>query len=377
MLSRQSYTNQIERALSENPITALVGARQIGKTTLARQFLHEGAGTYFDLEDPTVANLMENPMSALESLTGLIVIDEAQRAPGLFPVLRVLADRSEAKARFLILGSASPSLARQASESLAGRVSTIEMHGLSLEEAGTDKLEQLWLRGGFPRAYLASSEPSGFRWRTDFIRTFLEQDLSNLGFGMSPVKMRRFWTMLAHYNGQIWNASEVASAMGIAPNSSRNYLDALEQTFMVRQLLPWHSNVKKRLVKTPKLYFRDSGLFHALLNIQNQNELLTHPKLGASWEAFALDQVMTALKPREAYFYAAHSGMELDLYLPDQDNLGIEFKRQDAPKITRSMREAIKDLKLRELWILYPGTREYTLEKGIIAKPLKSLAPNL
>ena len=247
------------------------------------------------------------------------------------------------------------------------------MHGLSIKETNTDSPDKLWLRGGFPRAFLAKSTQASFQWRTDFIRTFLEQDLSNLGFGMAPAKMRRFWTMLAHYNGQVWNASEVAASMGIAPNSSRNYLDALEQTFMVRQLLPWHANVKKRLVKTPKLYFRDSGLYHALLHIENQQQLLTHPKLGASWEAFALEQVLTDLQTRDAYFYAAHSGMELDLYLPNQGNLGIEFKRQDAPKITRSMREAIKDLSLKELWIIYPGNREYELEKGIWAKPLSTI----
>ena len=373
MLNREHYKTQLVEALRHNPIVALIGARQIGKTTLARELLSEHAATYFDLEDPTVAALMENPMTALSGLKGLVVIDEAQRAPEIFPTLRVLADRSGDDTRFLILGSASPSLTRQASESLAGRVAIIEMHGLSIKETNTDSPDKLWLRGGFPRAFLAKSAQASFQWRTDFIRTFLEQDLSNLGFGMAPAKMRRFWTMLAHYNGQVWNASEVAASMGIAPNSSRNYLDALEQTFMVRQLLPWHANVKKRLVKTPKLYFRDSGLYHALLHIENQQQLLTHPKLGASWEAFALEQVLTDLQTRDAYFYAAHSGMELDLYLPNQGNLGIEFKRQDAPKITRSMREAIKDLSLKELWIIYPGNREYELEKGIWAKPLSTI----
>ena len=373
MLNRANYKAQLIEALRLNPVVALIGTRQIGKTTLARELLSEQASTYFDLEDPTVAALMENPMSALDNLNGLVVIDEAQRAPQIFPALRVLADRSDGATRFLILGSASPSLTRQASESLAGRIAIIEMHGLSIKETGVSQPDRLWLRGGFPRAFLAESDHVSFRWRTDFIRTFLEQDLSNLGFGMAPAKMRRFWTMLAHYNGQVWNASEVAASMGIAPNSSRNYLDALEQTFMVRQLLPWHANVKKRLVKTPKLYFRDSGLFHVLLHIENQQQLLTHPKLGASWEAFALEQILTTLQTRDAYFYAAHSGMELDLYLPNQGNLGIEFKRQDAPKITRSMREAIKDLNLKELWIIYPGHREYELEKGIWAKPLNSI----
>jgi predicted AAA+ superfamily ATPase len=317
---------------------------------------------------------MEEPMSAMSALRGLVVIDEVQRQPKIFPVLRVLADRVGSPATFLILGSASPELSRQASESLAGRIETIEMEGFSIEEAG-GSIEPLWLRGGFPRSYLAQSDEDSLHWRREFIRTFLERDLGMLGFGMAPSAMGRFWTMLSHYHAQLWNGSEAAVALGVAPNTARSYLDALEQTYMIRKLLPWHANVGKRLVKSPKIYFRDSGIFHALQGIASATGLLTHPKLGASWEGFALEQVLTALRPFDAFFYAVHSGVELDLFLPTAGRkLGVEFKRQDAPKITRSMRVAIADLQLDELWIVYPGTREVTLEPGIVLKPLAALS---
>lgn len=360
--------------MKRSPVVALLGARQVGKTTLARQIAGMEASHYFDLEDPVVASLMEEPMSALSSLRGLVVMDEVQRQPKIFPVLRVLADRANAPAKFLILGSASPELSRQASESLAGRIETIEMDGFGLEETGPEHLEELWLKGGFPRSYLAQSDEDSFRWRREFIRTFLERDLGMLGFGMAPAAMGRFWTMLSHYHAQIWNGSEAAVALGIAPNTARSYLDALEQTYMIRKLLPWHVNVGKRLVKSPKIYFRDSGIFHALQGISSATGLLTNPKLGASWEGFALEQVLTALRPFDVYFYAVHSGAELDLFLPTVGRrLGVEFKRQDAPKITHSMRVAREDLQLDELWIVYPGTREYSPEPGFVVKPLASL----
>ncbi|MGK0309219.1 MAG: putative AAA+ superfamily ATPase [Lentimonas sp.] len=372
MISRDRYRNLIQKALSRNIIVGLLGARQVGKTTLAREFVDKDSVNYFDLEDPTVANIMENPMTALQSLKGLVVIDEAQRQPNLFPVLRVLADRDDQPAQFLILGSASPELSRQASESLAGRIEIIQMSGFSLSETGSDNLDKLWMRGGFPRSYLATNNENSIQWRSEFIRTFLERDLAGLGFGMSPVAMRRFWTMIAHYNGQILNQAEIASSLGVVPNTIRNYMDALEQTFMIRQLHPWFANVKKRLVKRPKLYFRDSGLFHALIGIEDERDLMRHPKLGVSWENFALDQVLQFLNPNEAYFYGVHSGTELDLFIPQGSKLlGVEFKRQDAPKITKSMHNAITDLGLTHLWIVYPGSREYSLNDIITVKPLK------
>ena len=373
MIDRKKYRNRIQKALSRNPIVGLLGARQVGKTTLAREFVDKDSINYFDLEDPVVADLMQNPMTALQSLEGLIVIDEAQRQPNIFPVLRVLADRENNPAQFLILGSASPALSRQASESLAGRIEIIQMSGFSLSETGSENLNKLWLRGGFPRSYLAQSDENSNQWRKEFIRTFLERDLAGLGFGMSPVTMRRFWAMVAHYNGQILNYTEIASSLGVAPNTVRNYVDILEQTFMLRQLQPWFTNVKKRIVKRPKLYFRDIGLFHTLINIETQQHLMRHPKLGASWESFALEQVLRFLDPDEAYFYNVHSGTELDLFIPQgKQQIGIEFKRQDAPKITTSMRNAINDLGLNQLWIVYPGSREYFLDEVIVVKPLES-----
>lgn len=344
---------------------------------MAREFVDKDSINYFDLEDPAVANIMENPMTALEALKGLVVIDEAQRQPNIFPVLRILADREEKTAQFLILGSASPELSRQASESLAGRIEIIRMDGFSLMETGEDDLQTLWFRGGFPRSYLATSDTNSSQWRSDFVSTFLERDLAGLGFGMSPVAMRRFWTMIAHFNGRVLNYTEIAASLGVATNTVRNYMDTLEQTFMVRQLQPWFANVKKRLVKRPKLYFRDSGLFHTLIGIENQRDLMRHPKLGASWENFALEQILQILNPGEAYFYGIHSGTELDLFInQDNERVGIEFKRQDAPKITRSMRNAIVDLKLNKLWIVYPGSREYLLDDTITVKPLKSFFAN-
>ena len=369
MILRHAYRQELERALGRNPVVALIGPRQCGKTTLARQILPPGHENYFDLEDPAVAGLMENPMTALAGLRGLVVVDEAQREPRLFPVLRVLADREENPATFLILGSASPELSRQSAESLAGRVEIIEMGGFSVAEAGGEV--PLWQRGGFPRSFLAASDADSFDWRRNFIRTFLERDLAALGFGMSPAVMGRFWTMLAHYHGQVWNGSEIAASMGIAPNTARSYLDALEQTFMIRRLLPWRENLGKRLVKTPKIYFRDSGIFHALSGIRSPADLLTHPKLGASWEGFALEEILRAHRPEEAYFYAVHSGCELDLLMfLNGRKVGVEFKRADAPAMTRSMQSALADLHLDELWVVYPGKRAYPLADKVTVRPL-------
>jgi uncharacterized protein len=372
MIIRKHYLNRVKKALARNPVVAVLGPRQCGKTTLARQMLPAKHPHYFDMEDPVVAHLMENPMTALQSLRGQVVIDEAQRQPGLFPVLRVLADRAGRPATFLILGSASPELSRQTAESLAGRVEIIEMRGFDLNELTPAAQEKLWERGSFPRSFLAADDEGSVAWRKNFVRTFLERDLASLGFGLSPALMGRFWTMLAHYHAQIWNGSEIAASLGIAPNTARAYLDALEQTYMIRRLQPWHANLGKRLVKTPKIYFRDSGLFHTLCNIPSAAQLLTHPKLGASWEGFALEEILQAQQPDQVWFYAVHSGSELDLLMKiGSRRIGVEFKRADAPVATRSMRLAIADTKLDELWVVYPGTRSYALDRIITVLPLR------
>jgi predicted AAA+ superfamily ATPase len=371
MIPRKRYSDRVKKALRRNPVVALLGPRQCGKTTLARQMIPADHPQYFDLEDPVVAHLMENPMTALQGLRGLVVIDEAQRQPGLFPVLRVLADREKQPATFLILGSASPELSRQAAESLAGRVEIIEMRGFDLNELPAESQEILWQRGGFPRSYLAADDEGSVVWRKNFIRTFLERDLASLGFGLSPALMGRFWTMLAHYHAQLWNGSEIAASLGIAPNTARAYLDALDQTYLIRRLLPWQANLGKRLVKTPKIYFRDSGLFHTMCGIPSAAQLLTNPKLGASWEGFALEEIIQARQPDQVWFYAVHSGCELDLVMEvGGKRIGVEFKRADAPTATRSMHLAISDLELDELWVVYPGTRAYALDEQITVRPL-------
>ena len=372
MIPRGSYITRVRRALGRSPVVALVGPRQCGKTTLARCFLDPGAASYFDLDDPAVRQAFEQSMTVLRGLRGLVVIDEAQRQPALFPVLRVLADRPERPATFLILGSASPELSRQSAESLAGRVETIEMRGFDLREVPVETQEALWRRGGFPRSFLAADEQESAVWRRNFIQTFLERDLAVLGFGLSPALMGRFWTMLAHYHAQVWNGSEIAASLGIAPNTARAYLDALEQTFMIRRLQPWHANLGKRLVKTPRIYFRDSGLFHSLCGMESASALLTHPKVGASWEGFALEEILRAWRPAQAWFYAVHSGPEMDLVMEtDGRRIGVEFKRSDAPVATRSMHVAKSDAALDEVWVVYPGTRSYAMADGITARPLE------
>ncbi len=368
MLNRSGYLKRVRRALSRSPIVALIGPRQCGKTTLAQAFLPESDSCYFDLEDPVVAENLADPMATLAPLEGLIVIDEAQRRPELFPVLRVLADRKKSAARFLILGSASPELSRQASESLAGRVEIIEMAGFDQTEVAPADGHTLWRRGGFPRSFLAAGEADSYEWRRQFIRTFVERDIGQLGFRIAPAAIGRFWTMLSHYHGQIFNGSEIAAALGVSTQTAHNYLNALEQTFMIRRLLPWYANVGKRLVKSPKIYLRDSGLFHTLQGIRDTSALVAHPKIGASWEGFALEQILLQFPGEEAYFYAIHSGSELDLYLPGL-GIGFEIKRKDAPKRTRSMDIALQDLGLKRLYAIYPGERRYPLGERIEAIP--------
>ena len=315
--------------------------------------------------------LLEHPAVALRDLRGLVVIDEALRQPGLFPVLRVLADRPGRPATFLLLDSASPELSRQTAESLAGRDEIIEMRGLDLGEVPAEAQERLWWRGGFPRSFLAENDEDSVAWRKNFTRTFLERDLALLGFGLSPALMGRLWTMIAHYHGQIWNGSELAASLGVAPNTVRAYLDALEQTYMVRRLQPWHTNLGKRVVKSSKIYLRDSGLLHTLLGLRNGAELRTHPKLAASWEGFVIEELLRALGPDEAYFYAVHSGSELNLMLVRGGRrIGVEVKWADAPGMTRSMHVARADLKLDELWVVYPGEHTYALSDQVTVLPL-------
>jgi predicted AAA+ superfamily ATPase len=374
MLRRATYHQALREALERNPVVMLAGPRQCGKSTLAKELLPEDSSAFFDLEDPTVRAAMSEPMTTLRDLRGLVVIDEAQRHPELFPVLRVLADRRDTPARFLLLGSASPELSRQSAESLAGRVELIELRGFDTSEVGTAERNRLWVRGGLPRSFLADTDADSYRWRQQFISTFLERDLGVLGFGMAPKAMERFWKMLSHYHGQIWNASEIAASMGVSPHTTRSYLDALEQTYMVRTLQPWYVNLGKRLVKSPKIYLRDSGIFHSLQGIHDRGELLTHPKLGASWEGFALEEVLAAFKPDEAWYYAVHSGSELDLFFRYKGKrVGVEFKRMDAPRMTKGMRVVLQDLELDQLYVIYPGARRYPLDERAEAVPLEMI----
>lgn len=371
MINREALRRRIAQALARNPVVAIVGSRQVGKTTLARTFVAPDSPSYFDLEDPVSLARLAEPMIALSPLDGLVVIDEIQRAGDLFPVLRVLADRPDSKARFLVLGSASPSLLRQSSESLAGRVEVIEVSGFGLAETGLEAAETLWLRGGFPRSFLARSQADSQAWRRQFLLALAERDLPQLGIRTPPAAVMRFLAMLAHYHGQIWNAAEPARSLGISESSVRRYLDVLSGSYLVRQLQPWHENIGKRQVKAPKLYWRDSGLLHQLLGIDHRDALLAHPKCGASWEGFVMEELIRGLEPDEAYFWATHTGAELDgLFLKQGRRLGIEIKRADAPQLTPSMRHALADLKLDLLWVIYPGNRSYPLHEKVQVLPL-------
>ena len=353
----------------------MIGPRQCGKTTLARQFVPSDSANYFDLEDPVSLARLEEPMTALAPLTGLVVIDEVQRRPELFPVLRVLADRLPLPARFLILGSAAPELLRQSSESLAGRMEIVSMSGFSLAEVGIEQQSCHWLRGGFPCSYLATSDHDSFAWLKSFTLTLVERDIPQLGVGVPSAMLIRFWTMLAHCHGQIWNAAPPARSLGISEPTVRRYLDLLEGVFMVRQLQPWHANLKKRQVKSPKIYFRDTGVLHYLLGIRGDRELLNHPACGASWEGYAIEEAIRVVSPDEAYFWATHNGAELDLLLVKNGlRIGIECKRSDAPRLTPSMRTALSDLELDRLVVIYPGIQRYSLAEGVEVLPLVELA---
>lgn len=374
MVPRKKLFAKTTLALQSNPIVALLGPRQCGKTTLARMISQEMAPIYFDLEDPTDLMKLTNPKLMLQHQKGLIILDEVQRKPDLFPILRVLVDQPDFQGTFLILGSASPQLVKSVSESLAGRVAFIEMGGFGLMEIGSERFERLWSRGGFPRSFLAASDELSFKWRRDFIQTFLERDIPQLGISIPAMTLRRFWTMVAHYHGNIWNAAELARSLGSSEATMRRYLDILCGTFLLRPLQPWYANLRKRQVKTPKIYFRDSGLLHALLSIQSREGLLGHPKYGASWEGFAIEQVLTLLQPTDAYFWATHTGAELDLLIfVDGRPFGFECKCSDAPGVTRSMRIALHDLNLHRLFIIYPGHDSFPLDDQIQAVSVGAL----
>lgn len=372
MLARDRHVREVERRLRENPVVAVIGARQVGKTTLAALVTDRRRGPIrrFDLEKPADLARLDDPYRALEEQRGLVVLDEIQRLPDVFPVLRVLADRPRTPARFLVLGSASPDLLRQSSESLAGRISYYQLPGFTLDEVGSKGMGRLWLRGGFPRSYLATSDRRSVDWRNDFLRTFLERDLPQLDIRVPADTLLRFWTMLAHYHGQIWNASEFARSLGSNHKTARRYLDILTSTYVVRSLPPWHENITKRQVKSPKTYLADSGLLHALLGIGTKDALEGHPKVGASWEGFLLHEVLQCLgaRSREAFFWATHAGPELDLLVVrGTRRLGFEFKRTVAPRVTKSMNEALRLLSLTSMTVVHAGTESFSMRPKIRA----------
>jgi hypothetical protein len=371
---RPAVIAEITRALAIHPIAALLGPRQCGKTTVAQMIGEQQPSTYFDLENPVDVRRLSAPLTVLETITGLVIIDEVQRRPELFQLLRVLVDRPENSARFLLLGSASPQLVRGVSESLAGRIGFVDLSGFDLSEVDTNQRDRLWLRGGFPRSFLAADDSASSAWRQDFIRTFLERDIPQLGITIPAETLRRFWTMVAHFHGQVWNAAEFARSLGATEVTARRYLDILAGAYMVRILPPWFENLGKRQVKSPKIYIRDSGILHELLQMSTLPELQSHPKLGASWEGFAIEQLIRLFDTRDAYFWATHSGAELDLLVrAGGKHYGFEIKYADAPGITRSMQVALHDLALEHLWILYPGRQEYALDARITALPLQAI----
>ncbi len=384
MLKRQSHRSSIARLLRQFPVVVIIGARQVGKTTLARQLAPASlpSSNYFDLENPAHLARLSDPILALESLRGLVVIDEVQRRPELFPVLRVFADRRPRRSRFLILGSASPSLLQQSAESLAGRVAFYELPGFSLDEVGSSSLSRVWLRGGFPNSFLAESERESVSWRQQFIQSFLERDIPQLGISIRPTELRRFWTMLAHYHGQVWNSSEFARAFGVADTTVRKYLDLLSEALVVRQLSPWFANIGKRQVKAPKVYVRDSGLLHALLGIDSALSLEHHPKVGASWEGFFVEEIIHRLgaMKHEVFFWGTHAGAELDLFFTRGNvRLGFEVKRSAVPTLTPSLKHALHDLNVKELFVIHAGRDTFRLHKNVLAVPaariLKDIPP--
>jgi len=376
-IERAGLARRVRRALRRSAVVSLIGPRQCGKSTLARQIARERA-TFFDLEHPVDLARLASPQMALSPLRGLVVIDEVQLRPDLFPLLRVLADRRPVLARFLLLGSASPDLTRQSAESLAGRVEFVPMSGFDLDEVGGEGQRRLWFRGGFPRSFLASSDPASRQWQEDFIQTFLERDIRKFGIEVPALVLRRLWSMLAHYHGQVWNASELSRSLGESHTTVKRHLDILCGALMVRQLPPWFENLGKRQVKAPKVYVRDSGLLHALLGPATFASLEGHPKLGASWEGFVIEQVLTRLGDRHAYFWATPAGAELDLLLMVRGRrIGMEIKYADAPRVTKSMAIALDDLKLDRLLVVYPGETSYRLRPNVEVVAFRELTSRL
>ena len=377
-VGRLAEVARVRELLKRFPVVGVLGPRQVGKSTLAQLVAEEatGATTSFDLENPRHLAQLANPLVALEDRRGLVVLDEIQRRTELFDVLRVLADRKGTPARFLILGSAAPDLVQKSSDSLAGRIAYHELHGFPIDDVGSKRIDELWLRGGFPRSFLARSDEESAERRRAFVRTYVERDLNLLGLQLEPEVVRRFWTMLAHYHGQIWNASELARAFGVTDKTVRRYLDILCGTFMARRLQPWFQNTSKRLVKSPKVYLSDSGLLHTLLGIEGRDDLLAHPKVGASFEGFAVEQLILHLgaRPEECFFWAVQSGAELDLLVVrGRKRLGFEIKFTDTPRVTPSMRSAMESLDLRSLDVLHVGPDTFQLEREIRAVSVRRL----
>jgi hypothetical protein len=375
MIERDFYKKYIEKALGRSRAVALLGPRQCGKTTLARQIVDIHSPNYFDLEDPSTLIEFEDPKTALELLKGIVVIDEVQRRPEVFPVFRVLLDRVPLPAKFLILGSASPELLKQSSESLAGRLELIEMEGFGLSEVGEKKQMRLWNRGGFPLSFLAKNDEDSLVWRIDFIRSFLERDLREAqGLDVPVVTLHKFWIMLAHSHGKIWNASPFASSLGLTHPTVKKYLDILTGLYMVRQLQPWYANIKKRQVKSPKIYIRDTGLLHALIGINTEQELPRHPVCGASWEGFVIEEIIRCVEPHDVYYWATHQGAEIDLvFFKGGRMYGVEIKRQDAPTMTKSIQTALECLDIDRIAVIYPGKRRYSVHKKVDVVPFDEI----
>ena len=376
MIERSGHLLRVKELLKRYPVVAILGARQVGKTTLARQLATDESSIRFDLEDPRDLARLADPMLALEPLEGLVILDEIQRRAELFPVLRVLADRPERRARFLVLGSASPDLLRQSSESLAGRIFYYQLGGFGLSEIGLEKQRNLWLRGGFPRSFLAESDWASLEWRSAFIRTFLERDIPQLGISIPAETLHRFWTMVAHYHGQLWNGAELARAFGVSSTTVRRYLDLMTSALMLEQLPPWFENLSKRQVRAPKVYVADAGILHGLLGIETLSDLQGHPKVGASWEGFILSELTSRyeLKRGETHFWATHAGAELDLLVSRGGHrVGFEIKRTTSPALTKSMRIAVEDLKLERLYLIHAGTGSFPLSPEVQALGVDAL----
>jgi uncharacterized protein len=371
---RTELEADVRRALKRSPVAALIGPRQCGKTTLARKLAAERDAEFIDVESPAGRRRLQHPMATLEPLRGLVVLDEAQLVPEVFPILRVLADRQPLPARFLLLGSASPDLLKGVSESLAGRVAVVDMGGFDLGEVGETEQRKLWLRGGFPRSFLAHDDQDSFAWREDFIRTFLERDIRMFGINVPPDALRRLWTMVAHYHGQVWNSSEVGRSLGEAHTTVKRHLDILTGALMVRQLPPWFENLGKRQVKSPKVYLRDSGMLHALSGLPTPRAIEESPRLGASWEGLVIEEIVRIVGERHAYFWATQAGAELDLLLfLDGKRYGVEVKYGDAPGLTKSMHTALADLELERLWVVYPGQESIRLADRVEVKSLAGI----